>query len=153
MDTELVPNFSLLPTMLQSTSLNTTPCTQIRGSPQGWYRSTLGPQILNFNRYSNLPSTGAVLTEIPIAVLKHFPPLCQRLIIRKKIASLMNEKWCRIGFLWHFPEYQWGSFHLFLHFFLDLNFPQETRATFIILKGVFFSSYFSSFLSSLLKQT
>lgn len=91
MDTELVPNFSLLPTMLQSTSLNTTPCAHIRGSPQGWYRSTLGPQILNFNRYSNLPSHRGCINWDSHCSIKAFPTTLSTLDHKEK--NCQSDEW------------------------------------------------------------
>lgn len=42
----------------------------------------------------------------------------------------MNEKWCLIGFLWHFSDYPEAIFIYFFIFSCIQNVPQETHATF-----------------------
>lgn len=93
----------------------------------------------------HLPSMGIGIIDMPITVLRHpFPPTLSALDHKEKIASLMNEKWCLIGFFWHFPDYQRGYFYLFLHPFLRLIFSSGNIATFVILKRVLFSYSSSS---------
>lgn len=94
-----------------------------------------------------------MIIDIPITVLKYpFPSTSSTLDHKEKIASLMNEKWWLIGFFWHFPDYQWGYFYLFLHPFLHLIFSSGNMTTFVILKGVPFFFYSSSSFLLLLMQ-
>lgn len=53
----------------------------------------------------HLPSMGIGIIDMPITVLRHpFPPTLSALDHKEKIASLMNEKWCLIGFFLAFPR-------------------------------------------------